>query len=116
MMGVDEAGQHDMLACVEHATSAVAGAAPAGTSSTIRPPFTTTPRSAPSARIARGSLIQIGFASLMNLLLLTSAPDRPARQGPARLRFCCDLLLRLGARLARLSPGSIHSLEALASP
>src|SRR3954462_9844091 len=98
------------------ATSAVAGAPPAGTSSTILPPFTTIPRSAPSARVGRGSLIQVGFGALMNLLLVTSADDRPARQKPARLHFCCDLLLRLGARLARLSPGSIHSLEALGSP
>ena len=42
------------------ATLAVAGSRPRGTSSTILPPWTTIPRSAPSARMESGSLIQIG--------------------------------------------------------
>src|SRR3954468_6307982 len=81
------------------ATSAVAGAPPAGTSSMIRPSFTTTPRSAPSARMARGSLIQIGFESLISRF--SSHPLATGLQGrgqPDRViaaTCSCDLFLRL---------------------
>src|SRR5580658_715828 len=44
-------------------TSGVVGLLPAGTSSAIRPPWTTMPRSAPSAKIASGSLIHSAGAS-----------------------------------------------------
>ena len=66
VMGVDQPRKHDMRAGVidgRHCRSPVVGRA--HTRSTILPSCTTTPRSAPSARIARGSLIQIGCACSM---------------------------------------------------
>src|SRR5579864_6514507 len=58
-------------------TSGVSGAPPAGTSSAIRPSLTTTPRSAPSAKIASGSLIQSAGAS-PGMGQLGGADRRPA--------------------------------------
>ena len=47
------------------ATSAVLGVPPAGTSSTMRPSRTTTPRAASSAKMPMGSLIQIAGCCAM---------------------------------------------------
>ena len=58
MMRIDEARQHDMARSVEGRVEGRGRALPRGTHSTISGPLTTTPRSAPSARIASGSLIQ----------------------------------------------------------
>ena len=56
--GYNQAHAAGAAALKKVAVSGVTGVRPAGTSSTMRPSRTTTPRSAASARMLRGSLIQ----------------------------------------------------------
>src|SRR5207253_11013264 len=78
----------------------VAGWPPFGTSSTILPSWTTIPRSAPSARMAKGSLIQIArFRSIILNLLpemgLQNDPQRRSEEHTSELQSRGHLVCRL---------------------
>jgi hypothetical protein len=55
-----------------------AGVPPAGTSPVMKPPSTTTPRSAPSARMASGSLIQSALPAAIELPCRCAWPQQTA--------------------------------------